>query len=86
MSLHSIVLNYLHIIVNFFFDKMIIILRVTNIIVPIIILASYIKLIMPTDCISYQNSGYFSTLMNDYLEKNYLQSLYNRFPKLENFE
>jgi bacillithiol biosynthesis cysteine-adding enzyme BshC len=42
---------------------------------------------MPTDCISYQNSGYFSSLMNDYLDqKNNLHSLYNRFPKLENFE
>ncbi len=42
---------------------------------------------MPTDCISYQNSGYFSPLMNDYLEqKSNLQSLYNRFPNLENFE
>ena len=42
---------------------------------------------MPTDCISYQNSGYFSPLMNDYLaEKSNLQSLYNRFPTLENFE
>ncbi|UQD57453.1 bacillithiol biosynthesis cysteine-adding enzyme BshC [Flavobacterium sp. K5-23] len=42
---------------------------------------------MPTDFISYQNSGYFSPLMNDYLdEKSNLQSLYNRFPNLENFE
>lgn len=42
---------------------------------------------MPTDCISYQNSGYFSSLMNDYLDQNpNLQSLFNRFPKLENFE
>ncbi|MBE0390956.1 bacillithiol biosynthesis cysteine-adding enzyme BshC [Flavobacterium sp. PL002] len=42
---------------------------------------------MPTDCISYQNSGYFSPLMNDYLdEKSNLAPLYNRFPKLENFE
>jgi len=42
---------------------------------------------MPTDCISYQNSGYFTSLMNDYLEQNpNLQSLYNRFPNLENFE
>jgi bacillithiol synthase len=42
---------------------------------------------MPTDCISYQNSGYFSPLMNDYLDqKPNLQSLYNRFPSLENFE
>ncbi len=42
---------------------------------------------MPTDCISYQNSGYFSALMNDYLDqKQDLKSLYNRFPSLENFE
>jgi bacillithiol biosynthesis cysteine-adding enzyme BshC len=42
---------------------------------------------MPTDCISYQNSGYFSALMNDYLDqKPNLKELYNRFPKLENFE
>ena len=42
---------------------------------------------MPTDCINYQNSGYFSTLMKDYLDqKPNLQSLYNRFPTLENFE
>jgi bacillithiol synthase len=42
---------------------------------------------MPTDCISYQNSGYFTSLMNDYLDqKSKLQSLYNRFPSLENFE
>ena len=42
---------------------------------------------MPIDCISYQNSGYFSTLMNDYLnQKADLTPLYNRFPKLENFE
>lgn len=42
---------------------------------------------MPTDCISYQNSGYFSPLMNDYLDQtNNLHALYNRFPTLENFE
>lgn len=42
---------------------------------------------MPTDCISYQNSGYFSTLIQDYLDqKPALQSLYNHFPTLENFE
>ena len=42
---------------------------------------------MPTDCISYQNSGYFTKLMVDYLdEKPELKSLYNRFPKLENFK
>ncbi|MVO10443.1 bacillithiol biosynthesis cysteine-adding enzyme BshC [Flavobacterium sp. TP390] len=42
---------------------------------------------MPTDCISYQNSGYFSDLMMDYLnEKDALRPLYHRFPKLENFK
>jgi bacillithiol synthase len=42
---------------------------------------------MPTDCISYQNSGYFTPLMNDYLEQKLdLKSLYNNFPTLENFE
>ena len=42
---------------------------------------------MPTDCISYQTSGYFSTLIHDYLEqKSDLKPLYNNFPTLENFE
>lgn len=42
---------------------------------------------MPTDCISYQNSGYFTALITDYLDqKPQLQPLYNRFPTLENFE
>ena len=42
---------------------------------------------MPTDCISYQESGYFIPLMNDYLDqKEHLQALYNRFPSLENFK
>ena len=42
---------------------------------------------MPTDCISYQNSGYFSPLMNDYLDqKESTKLFYNRFPNLENFE
>nr|WP_294933831.1 bacillithiol biosynthesis cysteine-adding enzyme BshC [uncultured Flavobacterium sp.] len=41
---------------------------------------------MPSDCISYQNSGYFSKLIVDYLNQEpELQSLYHRFPKLENF-
>lgn len=41
---------------------------------------------MPTDCISYQSSGYFTPLMNDYLEqKSALQPLYNRFPTVANF-
>lgn len=42
---------------------------------------------MPNDCISYQNSGYFSKLIVDYLNENpELQSLYHRFPKIENFK
>lgn len=42
---------------------------------------------MPTDCISYQNSGYFTPLIKDYLDQNSkIQSLYNRFPTTENFE
>ncbi|MCG2611085.1 bacillithiol biosynthesis cysteine-adding enzyme BshC [Flavobacterium sp. SM15] len=42
---------------------------------------------MPTDCISYQNSGYFSKLIVDYLDqKTETQSLYHRFPTLENFK
>ena len=42
---------------------------------------------MPTDCISYQNSGYFSKLIQDYLDqKPEVQPLYNHFPLLENFE
>ena len=41
---------------------------------------------MPKDCISYQKSGYFSKLIVDYLdEKPEIQSLYNRFPRIENF-
>ena len=41
---------------------------------------------MPTDCISYQKSGYFSKLILDYLdEKPEIQALYHRFPTLENF-
>lgn len=42
---------------------------------------------MPNDCITYQNSGYFTDLIIDYLDqKPNLRSLYNRFPTLENFE
>jgi bacillithiol biosynthesis cysteine-adding enzyme BshC len=41
---------------------------------------------MPTDCISYQKSGYFSKLIVDYLdEKLELNNFYNRFPNIENF-
>ena len=42
---------------------------------------------MPTDCISYQKSGYFTKLIVDYLDKKpALNALYNRFPSIENFE
>ncbi|RZJ65335.1 MAG: bacillithiol biosynthesis cysteine-adding enzyme BshC [Flavobacterium sp.] len=42
---------------------------------------------MPSDCISYQDSGYFSSLIVDYLnQKQNLSELYNRFPTIENFE
>ena len=42
---------------------------------------------MPTDCITYQESGYFSSLIVDYLGQNpALKSLYHRFPALENFK
>ena len=41
---------------------------------------------MPTDCISYQKSGYFPKLIVDYIdEKPEIQALYHRFPTLENF-
>ena len=43
--------------------------------------------IMPSDCISYQDSGYFIPLMQDYLNQNpALANFYHRFPTLENFE
>ena len=42
---------------------------------------------MPSDCISFKKTGYFSSLVNDYLaEKPVVNSLYNRFPNLENFK
>jgi bacillithiol biosynthesis cysteine-adding enzyme BshC len=42
---------------------------------------------MPSDCISYQDSGYFVPLIVDYLnQKPELQDLYHRFPTAENFE
>ncbi|NND52269.1 MAG: bacillithiol biosynthesis cysteine-adding enzyme BshC, partial [Flavobacteriaceae bacterium] len=42
---------------------------------------------MPSDCLSFRDTNYFSTLICDYLEeRTELQSLYNRFPKLENFK
>ncbi|WP_299888450.1 bacillithiol biosynthesis cysteine-adding enzyme BshC [uncultured Lacinutrix sp.] len=42
---------------------------------------------MPSDCISFQKTGYFSELICDYLAENKtLKPFYNRFPKLENFK
>lgn len=42
---------------------------------------------MPSDCISYQSSGYFTPLIVDYLnQKDTLKPLYNRFPTLANFK
>lgn len=42
---------------------------------------------MPKVNISYQNSGYFTQLINDYLDqKTELNPLYHRFPTLENFK
>ncbi|MDK2771062.1 MAG: bacillithiol biosynthesis cysteine-adding enzyme BshC [Flavobacterium sp.] len=41
---------------------------------------------MPNDCITFQNSGYFSKLIVDYLNQDEkTQKLYNRFPSIENF-
>ena len=42
---------------------------------------------MPSSCISFKDTGYFSKLICDYLaEAETLKSFYNRFPKLENFK
>lgn len=42
---------------------------------------------MPTDCISFKDTGFFSKLICDYLdEKKDLQPFYNRFPTLKNLE
>jgi len=42
---------------------------------------------MPTDCISFRDTNYFSSLICDYLDEHQdLQPFYNRFPKLENFK
>ncbi|WP_298903568.1 bacillithiol biosynthesis cysteine-adding enzyme BshC [uncultured Psychroserpens sp.] len=42
---------------------------------------------MPTDCIPFRETHYFSSLMCDYLdEKEDLKPFYNRFPSLENFK
>lgn len=42
---------------------------------------------MPTDCIPFRETHYFSSLICDYLdEKTKLKPFYNRFPNLENFK
>lgn len=42
---------------------------------------------MPTECITFKKTNYFSALICDYLEeKKELQPFYNNFPKLENFK
>lgn len=42
---------------------------------------------MPTDCIPFKDTNYFSSLICDYLdEKEDLDSFYSRFPKIENFK
>lgn len=42
---------------------------------------------MPADCISFKNTGYFSSLICDYLDENQeLKPFYNRFPNLDNFK
>jgi len=42
---------------------------------------------MNIDCLPFKNTGYFSSLICDYLdEKDALKPFYNRFPSLENFK
>jgi bacillithiol biosynthesis cysteine-adding enzyme BshC len=42
---------------------------------------------MPNDCMTYQDSGYFSKLIVDYLDqKPELEKLYHRYPSIENFK
>ena len=42
---------------------------------------------MPTECIPYKETNYFTELILDYLdEKEELKTFYNRFPNLENFK
>tara|TARA_R100001369_G_scaffold36196_2_gene61559 strand:- start:3306 stop:4916 length:1611 start_codon:yes stop_codon:yes gene_type:complete len=42
---------------------------------------------MPSDCLSYRETNYFSPLISDYLDqKEELKQFYNRFPNLENFK
>jgi len=42
---------------------------------------------MPSEHISYRDTGYFSSLICDYLDKKQqLTPFYHRFPSLDNFE
>jgi len=42
---------------------------------------------MPSDCISFKDTGYFSKLICNYLaEAEMLKPLYNRFPNIDNFK
>ncbi len=42
---------------------------------------------MPSDCIPYRDTGYFSSLICDYLdEKDEIRSFYHRFPRPDNFK
>ncbi|WP_296314770.1 bacillithiol biosynthesis cysteine-adding enzyme BshC [Winogradskyella sp. UBA3174] len=42
---------------------------------------------MPTDCINFRETNYFSNFICDYLDqKSDLHNLYNRFPLIENFK
>ncbi|NOY47201.1 MAG: bacillithiol biosynthesis cysteine-adding enzyme BshC [Chlorobi bacterium] len=42
---------------------------------------------MPTDCIPFRDTNYFSALICDYLDEHQeLRPFYNRFPNLENFK
>ena len=42
---------------------------------------------MPSDCIPFRDTGYFSSLICDYLdEKDDVRSFYHRFPQLNNFK
>jgi bacillithiol synthase len=42
---------------------------------------------MPTDCISYSETNYFTPLILDYLsQRKELSEFYNRFPEIENFK
>ncbi len=50
-------------------------------------LTSQKHICMPSDCIPFRDTNYFSSLICDYLdEKAELKPFYNRFPKVENFK